>query len=121
MPRIDPLLASLTDSEYDIIGCLAAGFTLADALRIMGRDRDQEAALRTDPRFRAVVRASANHLAAVSDALSKDSGTNHAPMHEPPSIGARKMPIVASATKAVPAMSFQEKLRLPVAPSRSGA
>jgi len=121
MPRVDPLLVSLTDSEYDIVGCLAAGFTIADALRILGRDPNQEAALRADPRFHAVVRASAEHLAAVSGSLSKQNPACALPMNGPPAVSARKKPVVALETKAVPTMSLQELLRLPVVSPRSRA
>jgi hypothetical protein len=76
MPRVNPLLASLTDFEYDMVGCLAAGFTIADALRILGRSRDDEETLHADPRFHAVVRASAAHLGTLASSLSQGSNAD---------------------------------------------
>jgi hypothetical protein len=32
MRRDNPLLAALTDFEYDMVGCLSAGFTIAELL-----------------------------------------------------------------------------------------
>jgi hypothetical protein len=113
MPRDNPLLAALTDFEYDMVGCLAAGFTIADALRILGRDRDEEAALGADPRFHAVVRASAVHLATIAASLSPDNSANVVSMKKQPHEGTHKPPIAALKTQANHTMSLQELLRLP--------
>jgi hypothetical protein len=112
MPRVNPLLASLTDFEYDMVGCLAAGFTIADALRILGRDRDEETMLRADPRFHAVLAASAAHLAMVAGSLCQSHRADALATKRQQS-GVRKPPIAAVQTNAGPTMSFQELLRLP--------
>ena len=120
MPRVNPLLASLTDFEYDVVGCLAAGFTIADALRILGRDRDEETVLRTDWRFQAVLQASAAHLATVAGSLCQDNRADALIMKRQQS-GVRKLPIAALQTHAAPTMSFQKILRLPAKRRNSDA
>ena len=110
MPRINPVLASLTDFEHDMVGYLAAGFTIADALRILGHDREREMVLRADPRFRAVLQASACHLATVVGSLSKDNSANVARTKRPPQGGAHKPPM-ALKTRTNNTKSFQEILR----------
>jgi hypothetical protein len=112
MPRDNPLLATLTDFEYDMVGCLSAGFTIADALRILGHDRDKEVVLRTDPRFHAVLQASAAHLATVVGSLSQDTSANVVSKKRQPQIGNHVLPIAAAQTQAYHAASLSQ------APSR---